>query len=169
MSMIPYHHQTGMMILGICKHVLVSFDRERPLQLRLRMISIFVTKFVKINTILYLFWWVLLVLEYIFLFFSSPWLFSKVILNIVKNLRRIMSFWGFSRRIFSISYPSFWASAKNLFRILPVILSVSEESLVHCKQPLHHFVVPLSSQRGKTLFKIFSPVRGSVTKWRGGC
>ena len=82
--MIPYHHQTGMMILGICKHVLISFDRERPLQLRLRMISIFVTKFVKIYTILYPFWWVLLVLEYIFLFFSSPWLFNGLIFNLLR-------------------------------------------------------------------------------------
>lgn len=82
--MIPYHHQTGMMILGICKHVPISFDRERPLQLRLRTTFLFVTKFVKINTNLYLFWWVLLDFEYVFLFFRLAWLFKSFIFNLLR-------------------------------------------------------------------------------------
>jgi len=84
MAMIPYHHQTGIMILGICKHVLISFCWERPLQLRLRTNSLFVTKFVKINTNLYPFWWVLAVLKYILLFFSLTWLFNSLIFNLLR-------------------------------------------------------------------------------------
>ena len=75
MSMIPHLHQQGKMNLGICKHVLVLLDRERPLQLRLRSFWLFVTDFVKIYTNLYPFWWVLLVFKLHFVIFSLTWLF----------------------------------------------------------------------------------------------
>ena len=101
--MIPYHHQTGMMILGICKHVPISFDRERPLQLRLRTTFPFVTKFVKINTNLYLFWWVFSVLIYVFLFFRLAWLFSGLIFNLLRPAA-ISSYQRRDFRSFSLSF-----------------------------------------------------------------
>ena len=106
MAMIPHPHQTGMMNLGICKHVLIYFNRERPLQLRLRTIIKFVTKFVKIYTNLYHFLWVLLVFKCCFIIFTLTWLFYKiyserskesknspfVLANIVKSVVYIKSF-----------------------------------------------------------------------------
>jgi hypothetical protein len=109
MSMIPHIRQTGNTNLGICKHVLISFYHERPLQLRLRTILNFVTNFVKFYTNLYLFLWVFLVLNYVFCFFSLAWLFVGLFFS---------SFWT-NWEILGI-LPSFWAIAKNfIYRIPP--------------------------------------------------
>ena len=119
--MIPYLHPSREDEIGICKHVLILFNGERPLQLRLRTIIIFVTKFVKINSNLYPFLWVLVVLKYIFLIFSLAWLFQKSFRTYVRNLLHITLI--------------ILNTAKNL-RCKTVISSKCEKSISH---PTRHF------------------------------
>lgn len=77
--MIPYLHPSREDEIGICKHVLILFNGERPLQLRLRIIIKFVTNLVKFNTNPYPFLWVFLGFKYIFVIFNLAWLFSSFI------------------------------------------------------------------------------------------
>ena len=119
-------------------------DRERPLQLRLRTIYSIVTKSDNFYTNLYPFWWISLVFKTTFLFFTLPWLFCGLFINLLTSTRILRSF------------HSPWMT--NLHK-LP-ILNTAKNLTYH---------IPFSSQRGKMQFKFFSPVRGSVTKWRGGC
>ena len=108
MSMIPYPHQTGKMILGIYKHVLISFYQERPLQLRLRPTHRFVTNFVKFYTNLCPFLWDLSVFMCIITFFISTWLF--VFLSFRTNVRNpftLLQHSKHSRECFVFCHPSF--------------------------------------------------------------
>jgi len=79
MSMTPISTKQIKLILGICKHVLILFYQERPLQLRLRPSYRFVTNFVKIYTNLCPFLWDLLVLMCIIALYISTWLFVCLI------------------------------------------------------------------------------------------
>ena len=101
--------------------------------MRLRTFCIFVTKFVKIYTILYSFLWVFLVLNYVFCFFSLAWLFVGLFFRHPDAEQskhgRILgispSFWGVSRRILGV-LPSSWTNVKDL-RFITIILCDSEE------------------------------------------